>query len=235
LGAGPALVWNGSEYGIAWNAAGVRFARLDESGASLGAAILVSDAAESLADAVPSLAWTGQEWGVAWQSSDDGAIHFARLDAAGARIGEEIPISSHAAVRPVLVAAGANYGLAWLRDGPREIHFSRLSAAGEKLGPELLVPTTAVPAEIALAWTGSDFGLAWEGAGAVGDAPPAAIYFARLDSDGAVLGSEVLVTAESDEAYAPSLTSAGVGYGLAWSELSYGAFFEVPPRIQARP
>jgi hypothetical protein len=215
FGAGPSLIWNGAEYGVAWNAAGVYLARLDATGAPLGATTRVSDAGESLTDAVPSLAWNGAEYGVAWQSSDDEAIHFARLDATGTRVGEPVRISSHSATRPVLVAAGDDYGLAWLRVSPPEIYFARISAGGEVLVPDTLVPTGSVPAELSLAWTGQEFGLAWEGTRDLSTA----VTFTRLAPDGTAVGSELLVAPDSRETRSPSLIWTGSSYALAWTDL----------------
>jgi len=71
--------------------ADVVFARLDDSGARIGADLVVRSA-DGLAD-LPAMVWTGTEYGIAWRDPRSGGpageIYFTRVSAAGIEIGME--------------------------------------------------------------------------------------------------------------------------------------------------
>jgi hypothetical protein len=131
------------------------------------------------------LAWSDGRWG-------DGEIYFARLDAAGARIGSEIRATNNSAdqIPGGLAWSGEQYALAWYdyRDGGPSIYVRLLDHLGGTVGPE--TPVTGNPAgasDPSLAWTGNGFGLAWSHDR--GDTvPDLDVYFAIVgccpDSDG---------------------------------------------------
>ena len=202
--AGTAVVWTGSEYGVAWagDTRELYFARLDPSGNFIGQAVQVSSGVD--VDAWwPSLVWTGTHFGVAW--SDDrnynDQVYFARLDASGNKLGDDVLVSSDPdySYAQSLVWTGTEYGVAWEdhRHGPGEIYFARLDALGNKIGNEVRV--TDVPSqsyEPSMVWNGTEYGMAW-----VDHRTGTDIYFARLDASGGKIGGDVLVTDPSANAY----------------------------------
>jgi uncharacterized membrane protein len=131
----PTLVWNGREYGLAWQDSRVGnqeiyFTRLTSVGVKLGSDVRVTAAAGGSAS--PSLAWTGSEYGVVWQDYRDSnwEIYFTRLTATGEEVGTDVRITAalQASNSPSLVWTSDGYGVAWVdnRDGNDEIYFSRL-------------------------------------------------------------------------------------------------------------
>ena len=191
-----------------------------------------TDVSESTSDTDrPSLVWTGSEYGVAWQESRDGnyEIYFARLDRSGNKIGSEVRVTVNAAmsVQPSLVWTGSEYGLTWCddRNGDMDLYFTRLSATGKKTGGDvrvtLLTTNSSYPS---LVWTGSEYGVAWTEGGPAGSG----IRFARLDSLGAMIGSDFwLSVANPFVATQASAVWTGTEYGVAWHDDRAGLINEV--------
>ena len=218
----PDLAWNGSGYGVAWDDhrsgdSEIYFALLDSSGNQIGTEIQLSNSESNCGHA--SIVWTGAEYGVAWSDfrNVDPEVYFARVDRFGNRIGDEVRLIHGYSQTPSLVWTGNEYGLAWQdsRHAYPEIYFSRLDSAGNRIGPPVRVTTAdAISAWPSLAWTGSQYAVAWhdERDGNY------EIYFARLDSAGGKIGSDVRVTVALGASSHPSLVWTGTGYGLAWSD-----------------
>ncbi|MFQ5720541.1 MAG: MopE-related protein, partial [Acidobacteriota bacterium] len=220
----PALVWTGTEFGVAWvdNRNGnkeIYFNRLDAAGLTAGADVrLTADAGTSIQ---PSLVWTGAEYGVAWTDDRNGnrEITFNRLDETGAVLGSDVRVTNDAAVseQPALVWNGAGYGLVWTdeRDGNREIYFNLLGSTGTTAGADIrLTADAAVSAQPSLAWSGSAYGVAWvdERDG------NREIYFAGLDAAGAKQAPETRLTVDLAVSEQPSLDWTGQEYGVAWRD-----------------
>jgi hypothetical protein len=223
-GGAAALAWTGSEFGVAWHDTRdgnyeIYFARLDASGARVGPEVRVTqDAGVSV---YPSVAWNGSEYGLVWRDDRDGneEIYFARIDAAGAKVGSDrrITNATGASGWPNLVWNGSEYGLSWYdeRDGNREIYFTRLQATGNKSRPDVRVTddpaTSSLPT---LVWTGEEWGVAWHDA-RHGDTE---IYFARLDWQGDKLGSDLRVTNATGASENNALVWTGSIFGLVWHD-----------------
>jgi predicted RecA/RadA family phage recombinase len=131
----PSLVWTGSEYGVAWydgrdGDTEIYFTRISAAGAKLGSDVRITNAAGDSGD--PGLVWIGSEYGVAWMDNRDGSreIYFARISAAGAKLGSDVRITNAAgdSWSHSLVWSGGEYGVAWEdnRDGNAEIYFARI-------------------------------------------------------------------------------------------------------------
>jgi len=177
----PALIWTGQEYGLVWKdwrdwefgKPEIYFARVGSDGERIGLETRVSEAFGT--SEFPAVAWSGSEYGIAWQDNRDGQteIYFARVDAAGERVGPEQRFTTHApgegvATRPVLAGNGNGYGLTWLdgRNGPTELYFVALDASGNKLGPDVRMTFTGVATTPpVLTATGSGYFLAWSAGG----------------------------------------------------------------------
>jgi hypothetical protein len=217
----PSLVWTGSEYGISWEDNKgyneIYFARLDSSGNKIGVDVRVTD---DISDSInPSLAWTSSEYGISWEEDRDGnkEIYFTRLDSSGIKIGSDIRLTNDAeySADPCLVWTGSEYGVSWYdgRDGNSEIYFAKVDSSGTKIGSDVRVTNDSANSYIpSLAWTGSEFGHSWYDDRDGNNE----IYFARMDSAGNKIGSDMRVTNDSFISNAPSLVWAGSEYGVTW-------------------
>jgi len=112
------------------------------------------------------------------------------------------------------------YGLAWSdhRSGSgTDLYFPRLDGAGTEIGDDLRLTeqvSFAASWNPSLAWTGSEFGIAFTDDRFGGSD----IYFTRLDFRGTEIGSEIPLRAEVSAAERhPDLVWTGVEYGLAWN------------------
>ena len=184
----PSLVWTGSGYGVAWQDDRhfnweIYFARLTEDGVKVGDDMRVTSSPGWSFD--PSLVWIGSGYGVAWSDDRDEnrEIYFARLGAAGVKVGADVRVTSSSGSRndPSLVWTGSEYGVAWQdnRDGNTEIYFARLSEDGVKLGDDVRVTSSpGASFSPSLVWTGSEYGVAWSDDRDGNED----IYFARIGS-----------------------------------------------------
>jgi imidazole glycerol phosphate synthase subunit HisF len=167
------LAWNGTEYGVFWQAIDtgspeVFFTRLSSSGANLGGIVQVTQP-PATGVAFPKVTWSGSEYGLAWEDYRDfnagSEIYFARLDANGTKIGGDDRITNAAgySTSASVTWTGVEYGLTWQddRNGPQEIYFARLDQSGTKIGNDLqMTPSTNAAAHPHIVWTGSGYGIA---------------------------------------------------------------------------
>lgn len=218
----PAIVWTGTEYGIAAIGASeafdnndIYFLRADRDGHLLGAPVRVMPVP---LDVVydPAQVWTGSQFVVGWD--DDYTIHVARLDANGGVLGETLLAGAdrEASYYPSLTWNGGEIGVAWedYRLVQSDIYFSRLDQAGRPLGGETRV--TQEPSESinnALAALGSIYGLIWLD----GFYKP---HVVTLDSQGSPIGEESLFV-DASVYDRPVLVAAGQGFGAAWLQTGH--------------
>jgi hypothetical protein len=225
----PSLSWTGtgSEFGVSWydNRDGnyeIYFARLSSTGAKLGADLRVTSAAGD--SMLPSLAWTGTEFGVSWQDVRDGnnEIYFARVSAAGAKLGSDWRVTSAASdsSNSSLSWTGSEFGVSWQdgRDGNNEIYFSRLTSYGSKLSELRVTSDASGSSSPSLSWTGSEFGVSWQD-GRDGNNE---IYFARVSSSGLKLGDDLRVTSVASDSMVPSLFWTESEFGVSWYDYRDG-------------
>ena len=230
----PSLVWTGSAYAVAWllqsSPTSIWLSRIDASGQLIGTEVKVAGSGANVT--MPSLAWNGSGYGLAWSDSRfpyDNEIFFERLTAAGARIGDELRVTtgSRGAYDPRLLWTGSLYGLAWddrvTTSGQySQVRFTRLDAAGQPLEAPHRVsdPTSEVGLLSHLVSVGSGFALAWtddRNSGVVG--PFLDVYFNQLDGTGTPLGADVRVTpADAFRSAYPSLVWTGSEFGVAWAD-----------------
>ncbi len=184
----------------------------------------------------PVMVSNGSGYGVAWGDSRDGnsEIYFALLDADGAKIGGDVRLTNDPASSEgiSIVWTGSEYGIAWydLRDGDYEIYFTRVDASGDEIGDDVRVTNDdARQWSAALAWSGTEYGVAWWD-NRDGDDE---IYFARLDSTGAKIGSDLRVTSAMGRSEGPSIVSNGSGYAIAFSDDRTGNDLIYVARIDA--
>jgi hypothetical protein len=187
----PRIVWNGTSFGVSWiedpASPRVMFRRLPR--LSLTSESIVNVAPTAVTPTTPVLAAGGSgQFGIAWYEYRDGAepeIYFARLSAAGVKLGTELRVTNAAgqSFTPTVAWSGAEWGLAWddLRSGDEEIWFARVSAAGVKQGSDIRVTNSAEPSrDPSIVWAGGKFGVAWSD---WRDGGNAEIYFTPIGCD----------------------------------------------------
>jgi len=224
------VVWTGSELGIVWEDdrymnPGPYFSLL--SGGSVTVSeFRVNDYTSS--GNYPHMAWSGSQFAIVWSDTrnpgtgyvDD--IYMALLDAAGAKIGGDIQISESTGDPnlPSVTWTGSEWGLAWHddRDGQNEIYFARVSDTGTKVGSDVRITSeTGSSSSPSLAWTGSEFGVAW------GDHRDGywQIYFARISAAGAKVGTDMRITSTTTDASEVDMLWAGSFFTLAWQDMRH--------------
>jgi hypothetical protein len=227
----PSLVWNGSGYGVAWvdnrvEFTNIFFARLSATGVKNGNDSQVSP--NSAGQFLPSLVWNGAGYGLVWVDERvlPTNIYFARLDTNGAPIAGSVePVCSSTAAQsyPSLVWNGMVYGVAWAGapSGNGDIYFARLAADGTMIWIAISVNSISSGDQYSpsLAWTGSEWGVAWRD----GYTMPNSVSFARLSAEGAPVGSQVFIDTPvmgvgiDDWPFDRSLAFGTKGYGVVWS------------------
>jgi len=165
----------------------------------------------------PVATWTGSEYGVAWYTQSAGNLRFRRLSNEGLPLGTDTEVSNTtgAAYLPTMAWNGSEHGIAWqdTRDGNWEIYFRRLNATGSPLSDETRVTTDPAPSvQPSIAWSGSDYGLAWTD---VRDGNYE-IYFARLVPSALDAMSNVRVSVDPSVSQSPVVVWSGAEFGLAW-------------------
>jgi hypothetical protein len=158
---------------------------------------------------------------VSWFDDRDGnyEIYFARISSTGSKLGTDIRITDDTASSfdPSLVWTGSEFGVAW-QDGRipvSEIYFARISSAGAKVGSDVQISNNSSNSDAAsLAWTGSEFGVAWMDSRDLNFE----IYFARISAAGSKLGSDTRITNDSDASWNPSIAWTGSEFGVSWQD-----------------
>lgn len=234
---GASLVWTGTELAMAWSdnmvdTSQIYFARLDVDGTLLMEPVAVSD---SWLSEEPSLAWTGSEFAVAWQEgvqvgAEDSRyrISFVRFAADGTVAStENLTDAADFARLPSLIWTGTEFGVAWSDSRPSEdqyhTYFNRVSTAGIALGDDLRVSDNATEwfTRPSVVWTGTEYAAVWS--------EPIAgnyeIWFARISSAGAVIGSPRRVLGVTGQFCMNSrLVATESGFGMTWSD-GLGVYF----------
>jgi hypothetical protein len=118
---------------------------------------------------------------------------------------------------PRIAWTGSMFGIAWTQqeigqDDSRSIRIVRLTSTGEIIGETALVAESGLPIEASIAWSGSEFGLAWVDT-------DLEISFARISATGTMAGSEIPLTEpESETGVGLHLVWAGSAYALAYTD-----------------
>ncbi|HJQ96727.1 MAG TPA: putative metal-binding motif-containing protein [Candidatus Polarisedimenticolaceae bacterium] len=133
----PAIAAGGTDWGVAYADyrngfdSEIYFSRVNAAGAEVGSDTRVTNATG--ASMAPSIAWSGSEWGIACEDyrSGDSEQWFARVTAAGAKIGTDFRVTTagDTSQQGSLVWAGGKYALAYSdyrNSGEQEIYFTRI-------------------------------------------------------------------------------------------------------------
>lgn len=235
LSARVSPVWTGSEIALAWHdtrdgATEIYLARTSALGEKIGSDVRITDSAGAASQ--PSLRWTGSELAAVWSDTRDGnaEIYFARISAAGDRIGDEVRITDDpgASTAATIQWTGSQFAVLWTDDRPgppnSEIYLALISSSGEKVGDDLRLTDAPDLSEMpSLTWTGSRFGAAWKDM-RDGDYE---IYFALLSDAGVKEVGDVRITSAVGGSGSPSIHWIGARFALAWCDARDGTGAEI--------
>jgi hypothetical protein len=218
------LAWSGSEFMTCWNDdrtgdRDVMCRRIGADGSLLGSEITVTTTTE-IAD-LPDVVWADSQFGVVWEDRRHGQwdVYFQRVGADGSLLGSNVRVTDDASESyiPTMAWSGSEFVSCWqdTRDSVTQIYCARLSGGGTKIGAEVRVGATSNNSESAfLAWSGSEFGLAW--VDTITDNEE--IHFVRVATDLTRVGSVVRLTNDPDASENPWLAWTGSSYGVAWND-----------------
>jgi hypothetical protein len=221
----PAATWTGSEVGIMWqdDREGndeLFFTRLDAHGTPVEDPIRATFTPED--SWFPALIWTGSRYAFVWYDAPDGdhPIYFGQMDALGIRTGPDVAVISGAgsAQRPDIEWTGSEFGVAWWTSsaGLIDVFFRRLRDDGTSpMSPLLINESPAAVGWLSLAWTGSEYAVAWSDS--------SAIYISRVTADGVRIGTSIRASTPTTGAWDPSLVWDGSGYAVAWEDERYAS------------
>lgn len=123
----------------------------------------------------PTAIFTGTEIALSWY---DGTLWFQRFSRRGQPLGgpQRVDGPIDGQVRTALVWTGREYVLGYVPRGGAAVNLAFLDPQGHLIGaPVAAVTAAAAPADVGLAWNGSELGLAWFDRRAGAERP----YFAR--------------------------------------------------------
>jgi hypothetical protein len=188
------LVWNPAraEYALMWSESStapsgysVGFARLDSTGAPIGASMRLdtNDAGSSALFSSNALAWVGDGYVTAF--SESSTLVALKLDPTGQRVKRTAITQS---LESAVAWSGSEVGLATI-EGSQNVRFHRLDAMGSPVDAGSVSLGTAGSGEWpVIAWTGTDWLVAWASSSRT-------ISVARVDAAGTVLWSRDVVCA----------------------------------------
>ncbi len=219
----PSLVASAVGYGIAWmddrnGNTQIYFARLDAAGTKIGSDVRISSGAGPAAGA--KLVWNGSEYAVVWLDSRGGSpqVYFARIDAAGAKIGADLAVTTSLgnAGGVGLAWSGSEYGVAFQDTA---LQFARVSSTGALTsGPSTVMSNAVIWVGDSIEWTGASWGIGWVATGSM-------LSLTRLDATGALVGSTLGIgTSMGDNVV---LVWNGSGYGLVWVNVNTMSFLRI--------
>jgi len=221
----PTIIWTGSEYGISWvdNAWNEALERFDyiayfrsaaPDGLPLGIPLPISNVEETHQVEYATLAWNGARYGAVW-CDDSSGIYFSQLGEGH----ENTLIAETELCQPKNLSlqwTGSEYASTWMDYLSAEfdlgLFFTRFLSSGELISHDNIIEV-GEPGILrhSLAWTGSEFGLAW-------DNRSSSAYFSRLSADGIPIDSPIRLNSADGYADRPDLIWTGHEYGLVWSE-----------------
>ncbi|MFC1730256.1 DUF4215 domain-containing protein [candidate division KSB1 bacterium] len=224
-GTGPSLVWDGTNFAVAYEAGAVYFMKINPDGTPVAG----SQKEVYSVGSRPSLAWNldDNEYGLSYHGikPEEGwtemQVSLARLDINGNVIEDVLARWTR---NSEIVWTGSEYGIATEYDR-KNIGLSRMDTV-------IGIPTSQLPgsrldrANPTLAWNGSIYGLAWSEDPMSGSTD---INFMRSDgwaqSTTDYYGVYTKVSTADSDSFNPSMVWADSHYGIAWDESDYDIYF----------
>ncbi len=173
------------------------------------------------------VASTGSVAGVTYHVPSAGrdVIRMARVDTSGTLLSTtDISAATTGDARhPDVAWNGSEYGATWDddRDGTLEIYFARVDSDGNRVGSELRVTTSSgASSHPRLAWNDvdSEWGIVW----ADERNGNSDVYFARVSSGGAKVGSDVAISSTAGSEEYADIAWNGTRFGVAWQDDALG-------------
>jgi hypothetical protein len=212
-----AMAWTGSEFGLVHAWGDVCFERLSPEGYFVGDTVVIETSAGQ-----PSIAWTGSLFGVVW---NQWGTEMAILDPLGTRLvdwwrREESPDVWH----PDIVASNIGFGVA-SEDGPW-FEFWSTDSQGLEIGSfhTWRMAGDRMTARPSVCWTGSEFGLAWQGKEYDMELSYLEIYMSLVSAEGDTLGEEYRISFHDGYSEEPVVEWTGSELGVAWQDHRDGDF-----------
>jgi hypothetical protein len=213
------IAWNGSRYLALWKTGysnGYLYRVLDRFGRTIVPELDSSASAATTATADAVVAATNTMFGFAW-FWDRANLKFRRLTPDGAIIPPDLtltPVHDAQSQHLSIAVDGSSFVVAWDENpfsGRDTVNLRRISGAGE-LGVETIIRSSATSdaRDPSIACASAGCGLAWVDTRDGGSA----IYFGRVDHDGAPVGSHLRVS-----------TGAGNSPLVVWNGSDYAAFW----------
>jgi hypothetical protein len=200
---------------------------VDETGATSLELRVTNDSSSSI---FPSMAYSASalQYGIVWRDGRAGnnEIYFARVSETGTKVGSDIRETNNTynSSRPSIAANGSGYAVAWTNamdssDNTYEVFLATLNADGTGFTQSQLTSgTNHWAAYPSLVFASTEYGITW-----VDDKDGNnEIYFARYDLGRTLIGSQVRVTNESHDSFAPSLAFGSTQYRIAWDDTRDG-------------
>ena len=236
----PDLAWAGGEiqrFGIVWDDnrrgfPGIYFNVLTPAGEKGLAGDLQLDTSTGLGAGDAELSWTGSDFGVVWTDFRDTTIHpavyFALVTPPG-EVSLEHAIAGTAArtstIQPAIAASEDGFGVAYIENEGfnTRVHFVTLDERGAAQDRSTSLGTASVPwATPTVAWSGTNYGLAWR----EGDANSGEIG-AALVSAGGDPRVTIAVTLTGGESAEPVMIWNGTSFAVVWNDNVSGSVPEV--------
>jgi len=227
--ANPDIIWTGLSYGLTWQDGRrqgepeIYFTKLNGLGVRVSKELKISNSSDKISDE-PAITWAGNAYGVVWyeyygdesENNDGCNVYFARLNKEGEKRGGIISVTPDndgaCSGHPAISWANSTYGITWHRgysnNETSQIFFRRLDPFGQGKGEEIQVSETLNSENPSIAWTGLEYGIAWQ----ANDG----IYFTRLDADGIKQGDALKISNISASSTNPAITWQGSEYGVVW-------------------
>ncbi len=220
----PRIAWTGSHYGIVWQRGtitdtDVHFARIWPTGTVIGTELVVTDTTRHARYA--DVAWSGSTFGLVWEDTrrplGGQDLYFQSVGEDGTPLGGNVQVVQLSASLsfPRIAWSGSEFAIVWGDNpvGNFEVYFARLDPSGTMIGTELRLTDAAENSGTAtIAWTGSEYGIAWVDARDGNNE----IYMARVSAAGTKLTPDIRITDFLLSSDSPWLEWTGRDFGLAF-------------------
>jgi hypothetical protein len=215
----PAVVWNGTDFGVAWEDGGNVVSQIYVTHATGSVPVNppVQRTSSARTSLIPSIAWSGSSYGIAWESDRTGTlqVYFARSDASGAAIGIDPPVLSSGgrALGASVAWNGSEFGVAYEdnRTGTTLIYLQLLQATGAVDGPAIPLTQGNTPSTQArLVWATDHWAVTYLNGGR--------IYLAEVSPVAPSMPVALPVSSPASDADSPDLVWTGSAYGVVWQD-----------------
>jgi hypothetical protein len=214
---GFVLDWTGSRFGALWQVDGFHLVEIEPDGSPVGTPADLDSSHLEVSQDCQKLVWTGSEHVGFWTESR--GVSLLRFTPAGSLAGATTPVTSTGSYLDALWT-GSELAMVWTPGSDSGIELARIDTSGALVDTVTTIsPAGTAPVLIpSMTWTGSELGIAWpdERDG------NREIYFARVDADGAQLGTESRMTSNLDVSQRVKVTWTGSEYSLVWKDSGDG-------------